>query len=199
MKRRIALLLVLAMMFALCACGSKELTAEEREKIYQEVAQEKAAAQESGNASDTEEAASEGNSPADKEPFFEFYEARLQKASKAGYYYPDIKFKCLYDRSGLKNEPDYLFNFQFLDQDGVIVKQEDIELKDIYYGDIGWTCATSHGKHMGMEFNLDEISVVKIVSYSVFAYDNEGKKPEVSIKILLDEPVVYHVSDLEIA
>ena len=41
MKRAIALLLALVMVFALCGCGSKGLTPEEREKIFYEVAEEK--------------------------------------------------------------------------------------------------------------------------------------------------------------
>lgn len=44
MKRAIALLLAVVMVWALCACGSsKELTAEEKEAIYAEVAAQKAA------------------------------------------------------------------------------------------------------------------------------------------------------------
>ena len=42
MKRTVALFLALIMMFVLCGCGSsKELTQEEKEKIYEEVAKEK--------------------------------------------------------------------------------------------------------------------------------------------------------------
>ena len=42
MKRTSAILLVLSIMFALCGCGkTRELTAEEREQIFYEVAAEK--------------------------------------------------------------------------------------------------------------------------------------------------------------
>ncbi len=52
MKKAIALLLVFIMALALCGCGnSKELTAEERERIYQEVAAEKAKSEGQNNSS----------------------------------------------------------------------------------------------------------------------------------------------------
>lgn len=190
MKRLLALMLTLTMVFALCACGSKELTDEEKEAIYQEVAEKKAAVQVSDNKND---AINTGPSGESEEAFFEFYEARLYPSYRTGYYYPDVKFKCLYSQKSEGKIPKFIIYFHFLDKDGTIVKQESIGIEDLNYGDIAWTCSFPSGRHTEMDFSLDEVATVEIVAYKVYNQDAENKK------IHLKEPVAYSTAGLEIA
>ncbi len=121
MRKAISLLLALSMIFALCGCGkTRELTAEEREQIFYEVAAEKgldlsnqaAAAWQQPKDAMTEAPAPQstlaplydvGPSPTDTD-FICIEDMRLISVGD-GKYRPDMKLRCMYPEDALQVYP----------------------------------------------------------------------------------------------
>lgn len=177
MKRILSLLLALTMVFSLCACGSKEKTADQNIEYETEVKNVHVI---STDSKFTEQA------------FFEIYEARLQKTSKEGIYYPDFKIKCTFSPYEQDQNTTYFITVHYLDKDGVIIKQREIYVEHLNVGDMAWTSSFSSGRATESYLDPNEVATVKIAGYR--AHLNGDNK-----KFNLDEPIVFTVADLEIA
>lgn len=132
------------------------------------------------------------DSQSSTQPFFEIYDARLQRTSKDGIYLPDVKFKCTYPQN--EQNMTFMITFHFLDKDGAIVKQYEIHLDHLNYGDIGWTCSFSNGRATQFQFDSNEVTAFGIAGYR--AHNNNGHTNEY---YHLSEPIVFNIADLKIA
>ena len=179
MKRIIALLLALVMVFALCACGKKESAPEEQVVVHTEKG-------------DVVIPVSQGGETLD-EPFFEILDARLKSAagSLKGKFWLDLKVKCLYPVDKHENYPNpFHIYVTWLDKDGAIIKSDYYRLPDLNYEDIAWTSAYNKGNDSLMDLN--EVATVKVTSYKAFLPEKNDWD-----EYHFDDPLVFTLADLE--
>lgn len=181
MKKLISLLLALTMIFSLCACGKSELTPEEKEKIYEEVAAEKAREQNIVLDSDNQ----------DDDAYLKILDVKLTPHGE-NKYWVDVLFQCLYPTDKHDNYPQNIFlQMAFVDKNGVIVDQIYQECSNLAYGDIAWSYAYGIYKDDKV-VDLNEIDTVKITEYR---FSGEGITVE---KYPFREPLVFKLSELKI-
>ena len=182
MKKIVAILLLLAMMFALCACGSKELTAEEKEKIYQEVAKEKAEKAEAGaqDQADASESKYEGlersklgeaaetymaSSP-EEEDYVSIDDIKLVKMSD-GKYRPNILITNHYPDRVPETVNVYC---NYLNDKGEIVENFCVVLGRLGPNQSIWTSAVNYQHSNGNDiFELSDVSEIQFVHYEMLS------------------------------
>lgn len=181
MKKLISLLLALTMLFSLCACGKTEMTAEEKEKIYEEVAAEKAREEHTVLDSDNQ----------DDDAYLKILDVKLTPHGE-NKYWVDVLFQCLYPTDKHDNYPQNIFlQMAFVDKNGVIVDQIYQECSNLAYGDIAWSYAYGIYKDNKV-VNLNEIDTVKITEYR---FSGEGMTVE---KYPFPEALVFKLNELKI-
>ena len=176
MKKIIILLLALVAVFSLCTCGKKE-----HEKQEQVIA-----------AMDDGVRVVTGSSEEElQEPIFDISKARLKKY--AGRVYFDFLFECIYPENKHENNPtDFSVWYNLLDADGVIVDKNRFILKDLKYGDKGWSSAF-YANESNKLFNPEDVATIEIVRYTAHLI-SESKLEEYH----LSEPIVFQISDMDI-
>ena len=184
MKRIIAVLLALTMVFALCGCGSKELTDAEKEKIYEEVAKEKAekaysnaqsqpsSSQETGSPKyeGLERNQMDGNAVTYMAPYpieddyISVDDIKLVKTND-GKYRPDVLFTNHYQ----ERVPDTVNVYcNYLNEKGEIIENFCFVLGRLGPDQSIWTSAMNYSHSNGDDkFNLSEVAEIQFVHYEM--------------------------------
>lgn len=170
MKRAIALLLALVMMFALCGCGSQSET-------------------KSGDK------ASASDDPVFKIEGIKYVPAadlgKGEKYSVGGIL--DYKITCLYPQKDNEEYPN-MFNlhYVFLDEDGVSFASDYLQFSNMSFGDAAWATSfdNSHivDKILSPE-TIEKIKTVKFVGYDVWGTTYKEYK--------FNEPIIFDMTDVE--
>ena len=187
MKKMVALLLVFVMLSVLCGCGSKELTAEEKEQIYKEVAAEKASAaaatadeqkfaemksgQEAGaygqKYDGLERNQMDGNAITYMAPFpsgddYVMVEKMKLKQTGDGKYVPDALIKNLYT----ERVPDTINLYcHYINSAGEVVERVTIALGSVPSNQSIWVSAVTSKAFTPID--LSEISEIQFVNYEM--------------------------------
>lgn len=181
MKKIVALLLALVMLFALCGCGSKEMSDEEKEKIYQEVAAEKA----------REDQQALEDSAQDEDEFLQILDVKLKPYSEE-LYWVDVKFQCLYPTDKHEIYPQKInLEMDFIDHEGVVVNQTYEQFSNVSYGDIAW----SFGYMIYKDDRVVDPDEIKTVRFTGYRFFGEGMQVE---KFSFKEPFVFQLEELEL-
>lgn len=164
MKRIVAIFLAAVMSFMLCACGSKNLTQEEREQIFYEVAEEKGALwlvdidEQIGGLGYKDPIA---NLPSD-DHYIEILDMELISIDN-GRYEPNIKIRNILPRDAVANYPSYLDIYvSYLDSDGTAIASDSVQLTHLGYEGVTWTDA----QRSFDAFDPSEVHTVSITGYS---------------------------------
>ena len=184
MKKILSLLLALTMVFALCGCGSRFLTQEEKEAIYEEVKQQKEAESTAENteiekpadesiADNTE--ASDGNGDSEQ----------LYKLGK-GFVVEDFEYLGIENngsirfRLKLRNKTDkdfaeYYFDVQLLDENKDIIARQTNGRQAIMAGEAAWeTCSFAKSQYTIFP------SYIRVVGVSTDPYNNGQMLEEIA-------------------
>ncbi len=168
MKRIIAFLLALTMIFALCACGNSEVKS-------------------------TPEPTSEPTLetiPELSEEYFKIIDVKL-KPYKDGKYWPNVKFQCLYPKDKHEKYPMVIdLYISVLDEEGVVIQKEEIKIMDPTFEEIGWSCVYDNGLRLLIDPN--EGKTIKLTGYRFGFYGIPQELYD------FDEPLVFQVTDLEV-
>lgn len=216
MKKIVALLLVFVMVFSLCGCDSKELSAEEKEQIYKEVAAEKASAaaatadeQNSAEMMEGQETVADGQkyagldkaqmdgnaitymAPFPTEEDYVLVEKMKLKQTSDGKYVPDALIKNLYT----ERVPDTINLYcHYINSDGEVVDRVTISLGRVPSNQSTWVSAVTSKAFTPID--LSEISEIQFVNYEMLCilsvqdvwYQN----------FAFNSPVSFKTADIEI-
>lgn len=169
MKRIVVILLAAVMSFMLCACGSKNLTQEEKEQIFYEVAEEKGVLW----LVDVDEQIDGLGYVKPKENlssgdlYIEILDMELISVGN-GRYEPNIKIRNILPRDAVVNYPSYLdINVSYLDSDGTAIASDSVQLTHLGYEGVTWTDAQ-------MSFDAFDSSEVHTVSITGYSFSGSG-------------------------
>lgn len=212
MRKAISLLLVLCTVLALCGCGkARELTAEEREQIFYEVAAEKgldlsnqaATAWQQTKDAMTEAPAPQstlaplydaGPSPTDTD-FICTEDMKLLSVGD-GKYRPDMKIRCMYPEDALQVYPQSVqIHYNYLNNDNEIIMSDSLVVQHLAYNQSCWT-NTGVVQGGGDSFDLSEISAIQVSYYEMRTVIGGRVSWQNEWDFL--SPVKFNVADLEI-
>ena len=180
MKRMIATILSLCMLLALCGCGGKELTQEERERIFLEEAQKKGLNAIPGNITEvhTENGIQGFNEPIEKhedDNYVEVTDVRLTPLN-GSLYTPSYKIRFLFPEGLVRDYPNQLrLHYNFLDMNGNTVSSLTYYLSNPTYNMEGWSDAlgglASKDSSGSAEANLDiaKVSTIEFIGYTLYS------------------------------
>ena len=212
MKNIIAAILVICMSFMLCAaasdstacscgcdcgehceCRTRALTEEEREKIYYEVAAEKALLNTSAAIPQdaiTVEGTISQEIPAPTYGDYLLISAVKLEQESGTIYRPNAKVTCLFpDKRGFEYPDTVQFDFNYIDENGDIIKSVSVHVDQPAFGQSGWTKST--GRTLGDDrLDISEVKSIKILNYKMW------KKSSWSEKWRFLVPVEFEISDL---
>lgn len=200
MRRIIALILALSMMFALCACGgSEELSDEEKEKIYQEVAREKAKSEQAAAEKSKYEGLTESMLGEQAVSYMAEYPTESDYVSIEGIklvpaddgkYIPDVLIKNLYE----ERIPDTINVYcNYINSKGEVVEQVVVALGRIAYNQSMWSSAASS---KFTAFDLSEITEIQFANYEILCILSAQDIWYQNFAFV--SPISYKTADIEI-
>lgn len=168
MKKIVALLLVLVIMFALCGCG--------------------------GNSTPQEtNTAAENNAEND---FIKIEEVKIISAEEVwqekDLYVPDFKITCLCPSPKDGSYPDTLnINYAYLDGEGAVVQSCTVQVYKMMYGDTVWASSYDSSYTKDKLIKPEQYSALKFIGYDVFWGSAGGFK-----QYNFENPQVYDIAEL---
>ena len=197
MKRIISSFLVVFMSFVLCAaasdstvcscgcdcgeqceCKTKALTKEEREKIYCEVAEEKARL--NGSTMIPQDTITVEGSISQEVPaptigdYLLISEVKLEQESGT-IYRPNAKVTCLFPNNLGFEYPDTIqFDFNYVDDNGAIIKRDSVYIDQFELGKSGWSKAI--GWSTDDRLDISEVSSIKLINYQMRSKSNWSER-----------------------
>ena len=196
MKKVISLLLAFVLMISMCACGSKELSAEEKQEVYQEVMAEKIV-----NAMDGTSLANAMDGTSAKEEnkmndTIQIEGVKIEQMDRSQILY-SVKIRNMYKAETVEQPNRIMLEFQALDKAGDVLETGYFIYEGLDYEQGGWAITSIHS-------SFDDIGAIRFISY-IFQYDTKDMNAPgtmVGLKMLgggvFTEPVTVPVEDFEI-
>lgn len=134
-----------------------------------------------------------GNSSSQGTEAFEISEAKFIPADQwngKGKYILDFKFTCLYpEKSGEDYPQTFNLHYTFLDEEGMMIKEDYLQMQNLFYGDMAWASSFDLSHLKDKQFTPEDIN--KIASVKFTGYDAWGTKIE---QLRFNHPIVLKLT-----
>lgn len=184
MRKTIALILALTMVFALCACGNSAKN--EASQNFVHVGEVNIA----GNSTRTN---ATNIAPPTTEDYLAINNVVLEELN-GKLYLPNIDVKCIFPQNIVDDYPNQLFlYFQYLDKNGEIVNTVKLLVENLSYNYGGWSDTIGHITGSDATLDISKVETIVFTHYEMMNFKN-GSSWKESWDFL--NPMVYKVSDL---